>query len=181
MSAVIASPTIASALDDAIPSHWTCDYRTAALIYERFIRCIDEALAGQLTPRRISEFLDLRTGVNTLTLYMLDAAAREIAGKLDLDMHMAHAIMAQRDDGAWYSVPRRFHFTRDRKIILETVFFHIAVVETGNGAAIEMRLGENEESTNASPFLASIQLFETDQPYVFDVQRPAMITMRRRS
>ncbi len=46
MSAPIASPTIASAIDDAIPSHWTCDYRTAALIYERFIRCIDEALVG---------------------------------------------------------------------------------------------------------------------------------------
>ncbi len=106
MSEKLASPTITSALDDAIPSHWTCDNCTAALIYERFIRCIDEALAGQLTPRRISEFLDLRTGVNTLTLYMLDAAAREIARKLDLDMHMAHAIVAQRDDGAWYSVPR---------------------------------------------------------------------------
>ncbi len=112
---------------------------------------------------------------------MLDATAREIARKLDLDMHMTHAIMAQRDDGAWYSVPRRFHFTRDRTIILETVFFHIVIIETGNGAALEMRLGENEESTNASPFIASIQLFETDQSYVFDMQRPAMITMRRRS
>ncbi len=181
MSAPIASPTIASAIDDALPSHWTCDYRTATLIYERFIDCIEKALAGQPMRRRILEFLDLRASANKLTLYMGDDDAREIANKIDLDMQLSHAIVARRDDGAWYSVPRRFHFTRDRTIILETVFFHIVIIETGNGAALEMRLGENEESTNASPFIASIQLFETDQSYVFDMQRPAMITVCRRS
>ncbi len=62
MSPTIGTPTTTSAIDDTTPSHWTCDYRTAALIYERFIRCIDTALAGQPNQRRISQFLDQWTG-----------------------------------------------------------------------------------------------------------------------
>ncbi len=177
----IATSTTISAVDDPIPSHWTCDYRTAALIYERFIDYIDKALVGQPMRRRILEFLDLRASANKLTFYMGDDDAREIVNKIDLDMQLSHAIIARRDDGAWYSVPRRFHFMRARRIILETVFFHINVIETGNGAAIEMRLGENEDLNSGSPFAASLQLFETDEPYVFDMQRPGTVTIRRRS
>ncbi len=120
-------------------------------------------------------------GPKTLTLPMPEGEERAIAHKIDLDMQIAHAITAQRDDGAWYSVPRRFHFTHDGTVILETVFLHMAVVETENGAALAMRLGENEDPNSGSPFAASIQVFEPNETYVFAMQRPAMITMRRRS